>query len=203
MYLDLDNNVEVQNDEVRIKDVAKIIAKDKTMEKEAYEMIIYRFEEGKNRQVISAIFLVDCLMKIYPGSIVQSIGESDVLVQKKKSADNSFFSKILDFSKITAICLISFFGAAFTIMAFHNDIGIKTFFQGIYYEVTGYESDGFTQLEVAYSFGLALGILIFFNHMGKKKFSDDPTPVEVEMKMYENDINTALIEMADRKGEKL
>lgn len=203
VYLDLDNHVEVQNDEVRLKDVAKVVTEDKALEEETSEMVIYRFAAKKNRQVISAIYLVDMLMEKYPGCIIQSIGESDVLVQKKQDEKNSFFHKLSDFLKVAAVCLISFFGAAFTIMAFHNDIGIRTFFQGIYFEVTGYESDGFTQLEVAYSIGLALGILVFFNHIGKKKFSDDPTPVEVEMKIYENDINTALIEMADRKGEKL
>ena len=203
IYLDLDNHVEVQKDEVRLRDVAKVVTEDKTLEEETSEMVIYRFAAKKNRQVISAIYLVGKLMEQYPDCIIQSIGETDVLVQKMQAEKDSLFVKLIDFLKIAAVCLISFFGAAFTIMAFHNDIGIRAFFQGFYYEVTGYESDGFTPLEAAYSIGLAVGILVFFNHFGKKKFSDDPTPVEVEMKMYENDINSALIEMAERKGEKL
>ena len=58
-------------------------------------------------------------------------------------------------------------------------------------------------LEICYSIGIALGILIFFNHFGKKRFSVDPTPMEVQMRLYENDIQTALVENASRRKEEL
>ena len=58
-------------------------------------------------------------------------------------------------------------------------------------------------LEVSYSVGVAAGILIFFNHFGKKRFTVDPTPMEVQMRLYENDIQTTLVENADRKGEEI
>ena len=44
---------------------------------------------------------------------------------------------------------------------------------------------------------------MFFNHFGKKKFSVDPTPLEVQMRTYENEIQTTLVENASRKGEEL
>ena len=93
-----------------------------------------------------------------------------------------------------------FFGASFTIMAFHNDIGIVDVF-GKYYElVTGKESSGFTVLEVSYSIGLAAGIILFFNHIGGRRITKDPTPIEVEMASYEEDVEKALIKNADREG---
>ena len=58
-------------------------------------------------------------------------------------------------------------------------------------------------LEICYSIGIALGILIFFNHFGKKRFSVDPTPMEVEMRLYENDIQTTLIENYSRQGKEV
>ena len=54
-------------------------------------------------------------------------------------------------------------------------------------------------MEIAYSAGLMIGILIFFNHFGKRRFTVDPTPMEVQMRVYENDIQTTLIENAARK----
>ena len=62
---------------------------------------------------------------------------------------------------------------------------------------------GFTLLEVTYSIGIIIGILVFFNHFGRKRFSVDPTPMEVEMRLYENDIQTTLVENYSRKGQEV
>ena len=96
--------------------------------------------------------------------------------------------------------LISFFGAAFSAMAFNNDVDTVKMFGQIYELVTGHPSDGFTILEITYSLGLIIGILVFFNHFGKSKASIDPTPLEVEMRLYENDIQTTLIENYSRNS---
>ena len=99
--------------------------------------------------------------------------------------------------------LITFCGAAFSIMAFNNDVDVTKLFEQIYELVTGNPTDGFTILEVSYSIGLTIGILVFFNHFGKKRFTVDPTPMEVQMRLYENDIQTTLVEDASRKEEEL
>jgi stage V sporulation protein AA len=65
--------------------------------------------------------------------------------------------------------------------------------------VTGNQSDGYTSIEIAYSIGLAAGITIFYNHIGGKRLTSDPTPLEVEMRNYESDVNKAIIVMADRE----
>ena len=105
--------------------------------------------------------------------------------------------------KTSQVVLISFMGAAFSIMAFNNDVGVTKMFSQIYELVTGTKSDGFTVLEFTYSIGIAIGILTFFNHFGKRRFSVDPTPIEVEMRLYENDIQTTLIENISRKEQEL
>ena len=58
-------------------------------------------------------------------------------------------------------------------------------------------------MEISYSIGISIGILVFFNHFGKKRFSVDPTPMEVQMRVYENDIQTTLIENAARKEKEI
>lgn len=88
-------------------------------------------------------------------------------------------------------------------MAFNNDVDVDKLFGYIYYWMTGKQSSGFTILEVSYSVGITIGILVFFNHFGKRRFSVDPTPMEVQMRLYENDIQTTLIEDAARKEEEL
>ena len=97
------------------------------------------------------------------------------------------------------ISLASFFGAAFSIMTFNTDVDVGTLFKQIYQQVTGNISSGFTILEISYSIGLAAGVLFFFNHFGRKKFSTDPTPMQVQMRQYEDDVNTTLLEESSRK----
>ena len=48
--------------------------------------------------------------------------------------------------------------------------------------------------------GLVMGILIFFNHFGKKRFSQDPTPIEVQMRTYEGEIQSAWWRPAPERG---
>ena len=55
------------------------------------------------------------------------------------------------------------------------------------------------QLRFRYSIGLAAGIIIFYNHIGGKRLTSDPTPLEVEMRNYERDVNQAIVETADRE----
>ena len=69
--------------------------------------------------------------------------------------------------------------------------------------MTAIKPQGSTILELNYSIGLTIGILLFFNHFGKKRFSVDPTPLEVQMRTYENEIQTTLVENASRKGKEL
>ena len=76
-------------------------------------------------------------------------------------------------------------------------------FRQIYKLVTGEESSGFTVLEISYSIGISIGILAFFNHFGKRRFSVDPTPMEVEMRLYENDIASTLVDIYSRKGDEV
>ena len=46
-----------------------------------------------------------------------------------------------------------------------------------------------------------LGSFYFFDHAGKIKLNDDPTPFEVQMRLYERDVNDTLMINAGRKGE--
>ena len=110
---------------------------------------------------------------------------------------------VLHWLKVFSVVAITFAGAAFSIMTFNNDVNTTTLFGQIYELVMGSPTDGFTVLEFMYCVGLIVGILIFFNHFGGNKFDVDPTPLEVEMRLYENDIQTTLIENYSRKGQEL
>ena len=113
----------------------------------------------------------------------------------------SIFAKV-EKLKLILISIIVFFGSAFTIMTFHNDIGINEVFERFYVQLMGEDKPMVTELEISYSIGLAAGIVLFFNHVKKKKLSQDPTPLEVEMQKYNKDLIITKVAEAEQKGHK-
>ena len=81
-----------------------------------------------------------------------------------------------------------------------NDIGITEMFEKFYFQVMGAKSNGMTELEISYCIGVSVGILVFFNHVGKKKLTPDPTPIQVELRKYEQDVDTTFIDNSGRGG---
>ena len=59
----------------------------------------------------------------------------------------------------------------------------------------------FKVIEIAYAVGLLLGIVVFYNHFAGKHFTGDPTPIQVAMRKYEQDVDTTYIETSSRKGK--
>lgn len=199
IYLKLEQNVEVQKPEVCVKDIAALTCEDPHVLARAKSLKLWTFREGESkRQVISVLKVIEEIEKACPGVSVESLGEADVLVEWIRVDRHKGF---VQWCKLAFVSMVSFFGTAFTIMAFHNDIGINEVFSKLYEMVMGYRGDGYGILELSYSVGLAVGIIVFFNHIGGRRITKDPTPIEVEMRIYEEDVNKALIATADREGK--
>lgn len=199
IYLKADQNVEMQNRDVYVKDIGKLTCSDPHIMAKAKAVKLWQFKEGESkRQVISVLRVIEEIEKACPGASVESLGETDVLVEWINVDRHKGF---VQWCKLFFVALVSFFGTAFTIMAFHNDIGINDVFLKIHEMVMGAPGDGYGILELSYSAGLAVGIIVFFNHIGGRRITKDPTPIEVEMRVYEKDVNQALIETADREGK--
>ena len=189
IYICAQQNVELQSEDVYVKDIGKLTCGDAHILAKVKSIKLHHFKKGEpKRRVISLLKIIEEIDKVCPEASVQSIGETAVMVE---------------YIKLAFVAMISFFGTAFTIMAFHNDIGINDVFTKIYEMIMGQQGDGYGILELAYSVGLAIGIIVFFNHIGGRRITKDPTPIEVEMRIYEEDVNKALIETADREGKTL
>ena len=95
--------------------------------------------------------------------------------------------------KTLMVSLIVFFGTAFAIMSFNEDVAVGDLFQKVYVMTTGKEHDGLGILELSYGLGISLGITMFYNRLADKKNGDnEPTPIEIKMKQYEDDVNDYL-----------
>lgn len=199
IYLKAEQNAEVMDAHVCVKDIASVYCADKTIVAKVKALRVHQFREKEpKRQVISILKVIELIEHECPGNMVQSVGENAILLEFVKVDKHKGIGQVI---KLAFVACISFFGTGFTIMAFHNDININRIFERVYEMIMGYPSDGYSILEVTYSIGLAVGIILFFNHVGGRRITKDPTPIEVEMRVYEADVNKALIETADREGK--
>ena len=204
VYIKAERNIEVTNPQVTLGDVLNLECSNPAVvpKLKAIKLLTFHHTDKKNqnRTAVSVLRVIQLIHEKYPNIDVHNLGEQDFIVTYEEQQTAGGF---IHWLKAAIVVLISFIGAAFSIMAFNNDVDVTKMFGQIYQLVTGTESNGFTILELTYSIGLIIGILTFFNHFGKKRFSVDPTPMEVEMRLYENDLQTTLIENISRKGKEL
>lgn len=199
VYLKCDRNVEVQSEDVFLSDLGELRCQDNVTAAKLKSLKVHRFgQDSPQRCVISTLEMVAQMEETCPNISVQIVGEPDVLVERV-SVDRYRGPK--QWWKTALVCLVSFFGTAFTIMAYHNDVGINDFFVELYRMLMNKEPQGLNTLEVSYSIGLAAGIILFFNHVGGRRITKDPTPIEVAMRNYEEDVDKALIATAGREGK--
>lgn len=198
LYLKIDRNIEVDHVDVRLGDVAKLECTSESVKNRLKTLKLMKIQaEKSDRYIFSVLKVIELIHQVYPNLEIQNIGEPDFIIEYESPAYAHDRWSLL---KVTALCILVFFGSAFSIMAFNNDIGVNQVFHQVYALFMGTESDGFTVLEITYSLGIAVGIIVFYNHFGGKRITKDPTPMEVQMRLYEDDVNTTLIEGCNREG---
>lgn len=198
LFIKFDDYSKVNHTDVLIKDVATVYSNNKSIEASCKQLRVVKLDIDSSGAVISSLKIIELIKSKHQNLDITPMGSVDFLVSyETKSKEN----KLLTFFKVAIVCIILFFGASFTIMTFNNDVSVSKLFSTLYENLTGLSSNNHTTLELGYSIGIPLGILIFYNHFGKRRITTDPTPIEIEMRLYENDINTTLIENITRKGE--
>ena len=80
-------------------------------------------------------------------------------------------------------------------MTFHTDAAVPDVFVQVNKIFTGEEVTRPVLLIASYSVGIAVGIIVFFNHFNKKKITDDPTPVEVEFASYQKQVDECMVDI--------
>lgn len=196
VYVKASGNCIVYDKNITLGDVLKIECSNTGILRSVKQMELYRFNH-EHSVVFSILKIIEIIHQDYPNIEVVNCGESDFIVEYQKSTVKSAVWQRL---KLIMIAIIVFFGSAFTIMTFHIDIGIRKAFSRFYEQVMGETKPIVTELEISYSIGLALGIIIFFNHFSKKKLTQDPTPIEVEMKKYNQDLMNTKVAESGEKG---
>jgi len=197
IYLKIEQCIQVEQTRVTLGDIAQMECADRAVVnrlKQEYFMDVS--EDSNQRTVVSILAVIQKIHEIYPELEVQNEGENDFIVGRKPKAP----SKVITVVKVLGVCLVSFFGSVFAMMTFNEDVSALDSFRKVYTWVMGTAPQGPTILELSYSIGTSVGIIVFFNHFGKKRLTAEPSPVEVEMSGYDKQVYTTVIQHAGRKG---
>ncbi|MSS63518.1 stage V sporulation protein AA [Velocimicrobium porci] len=199
LYLKIEQSMDILNKRVYLEDIAKIMCNDKKAEHELNKTIFYTITAKEDtKYMFSVMKVIELIEKSHPELDVVNLGESDFVLNYKVPKEQK---KTMEYCKVAFVSLTAFFGGAFSIMTFNTDVSVSEVFDKIYLLVMGQAKSSGSIVEIGYSLGLIVGILVFFNHFSNKQRHEDPTPIEVEMRIYEEDVNKALIKEAAREGK--
>lgn len=204
LYLKLNESVLAKDRRIHVKDVGTVVCNDPEIKNNVEKIELMNFgskagnKEGKEQQVISVMYVIEEIKKLYNDVEVINVGAADIIVYYKEFDSMDRLKQSL---KFIFICLIAFFGAGFSIMSYNSDVNLVGQLHLMQELFVGTSDKGLAVSGIAYSVGLFIGIIIFFNHGTNKKFTDDPTPLQVQMRKYEQDVNQTIIVDADRKKD--
>lgn len=199
LYLKIEQNTEVLNKKIFLRDFAKLYCSDSNIVKDLNQMVFWTAKGDKDtKYMFSVMKVIEEIQKQYPGIQIINMGEKDFIISYKVPKPKN---KIVEYAKALFVMLTAFFGGAVSIMTFNTDVSVSDVFGLTYKLVLGQEQSGAGIVEISYSVGLALGIIVFYNHFFRKMIHDDPTPIQVEMRKYEEELNKALIKDASREGK--
>ncbi len=152
---------------------------------------IGKVQKGNSFFALSAIELIKILQDKYPTEQFNFIGSSDICVEYINTKKQNRFFNIV---KIFIIGSIIFAGASTALMAFQIESNIDELVIK-YAQVFGVKEDtSKLAFSIPYPLGIAVGIIVFFNHFGNKKLNEDPTPIEIEMDEFDEKIKTNIVQ---------
>lgn len=178
---------------VMLKDIAEVYCQNKESLNFS-EIIIFNVpkDSGKKTYLISIVDIVKEILKKFPDASINNLGETDTVLEYAPTPQKS--NKVFDYIKVIFVCIVLFGGAMTAIMSFNNDAQMPAIFMTMHRLVFGYETSEPYIIYIPYSIGLAAGIIVFFNHFGKKYITQEPTPIEVEMTTYEKESTDCIID---------
>lgn len=182
---------------VTLNQISDILAKPNIKENLKNMVIINIKESSPRHNVISVIDIISKITSAYSDATVNNLGETDTLIEYAPETKNT--NNIIMYLKTAIICIILFAGASTAIISFHSDAQMKVAFEKYYHIFFNEKEESPAIICLPYSIGLAIGIIVFFNHFCGKNISKDPTPIQVEMSLYEKDLDDNIIQTNENK----
>lgn len=194
LYIALEQSILVDNPSVTIGDISSVFCKNKLIDKRVRELQVTHLPGNTKSQVVVTVMkLIEIINNEFENLSIETIGNSETIIYYDSGRKKGTFKQR---AKVVLLMLIAFFGTSFSIMSYNQDSGTYGLLEKIYTTFTGQAPALTAPLTIGiicYCIGLAIGMIIFFNHGINKKLTDDPTPLQVQMRLYEQDVNKCIV----------
>ncbi|UDB48191.1 stage V sporulation protein AA [Bacillus safensis] len=168
---------------IYLEDIAQITGDEFVVQKLSRMPVYHVSKKDRHIAVLDIIHVVKTIKKTWPDIDIQTVGGSEAIVEIDTGKRQ--FSPVL----FVFVWLLLFVGAALAIMNFHEDVSMRLVHIRLYEMITGKTVEHPYLLQIPYSFGLGFGMILFFNHVFKKRLNEEPSPLEVEMFKYQLDLD--------------
>ncbi|MBR0605971.1 stage V sporulation protein AA [Bacillus safensis] len=168
---------------IYLEDVAQITGDEFAVQKLSKMPVYHVSKKDRHIAVLDIMHVVKTIKKTWPDIDIQTVGGSEAIVEIDTGKRQ--LSPVL----FVFVWLLLFVGAALAIMNFHEDVSMRLVHIRLYEMITGKTVEHPYLLQIPYSFGLGFGMILFFNHVFKKRLNEEPSPLEVEMFKYQLDLD--------------
>ena len=172
---------------IYLSDVAQYLAADEEARKLRNLIVHLPTAREGSLILIDLLAVIQRMKELLPYVTIETVGESHTLVEiaTKPHPMNRFF--------FIFVWLLLFCGSGLAIMNFHADVSMPQVHQRIVYILTGEMIEHPFLLQIPYSLGIGVGMIIFFNHVFQTKINEEPSPLEVEMFTYQESVRQYII----------
>lgn len=188
LYLRFRKNITVKKGEaVSLGQVADLFTEPELLSRVS-SLVLFRPEEKDgNRLLVDMMLVTRRVKEAVPPMQLVHFGEPHALIQVME-AERKCHPVLF-----AAVWLLLFIGSGLAIMNFHEDVSMPAVHGRIYELLTGERPEHPYWLQIPYSLGIGVGMVLFFNHVFKKKFNEEPSPLEVEMYLYQQSMNQYVV----------
>jgi stage V sporulation protein AA len=188
IYLQLKKRIQIPRGKmIKLGDIAQILSEPEWEEKLSSLELVLPLQKDGNLIVMDLMQIIPRVKKVIPNVFIESIGLQQVIVEIVGNPKKPSIALFL------LVWLLLFFGSALTIMNFHADVNMMEVQIKVVEMVTGKRDEHPYLFQTSYSIGIGFGMVVFFNHLFKKKWNEEPTPLEVEMFLYQENIDEFVV----------
>lgn len=184
---------------VLLGDVAELYCADRRLMEKCMQIPLVEVKEGKyGRYLVSVRDVIEVIGRRFPGVEVVPLGDPEMVLEYAKRSKGHTWLK---YSKTAVVSLIVFVGSAFTIMTFLAEANVPGLLARVRENFDVKTLVGQRGMEISFSLGIGLGMIFYFNHFGRWRLQQEPTPMEMELHQYMEDVEETVLELEDGMQE--
>src|SRR5690625_1779203 len=194
LYLRLKRKISVNEKTIiTLKDVAHVSINDHRLD-ELQKIPLYQVSpEDAEYVVIDGFHIVRFIQQYDPEITIEILGTTESIVHIKTRKRN------VSILFVCFVWLVLFIGAAMTIVNFHYDVSMQEVHQKIHFLFTGTHEKYPLFIQIPYSIGLGVGMILFLNHWFKKRLNEEPSPLELELFQYKRRVDDYIARSEERR----